>query len=386
MICVNCSAEMPEDDQFCQECGSRLGNETPAIILPACARCGAPATAADEEGFCNECGFRREKPREHDEVVIGAGFAGVTDQGKRHAHNEDSMAVAEHDGVKILVVCDGVSSSQNASSASKAAATAALESLRNSKGSAEKRLRDAVRAAWLGVAEVPYSMSEGDPPSTTFVAALVEGNLATIAWAGDSRAYWLAGPESKQLSVDDSWLNETVAEGKVTYEEALRSDKAHAITKWLGADAGEPEPSVITHDLSQPGVLLLCSDGLWNYAEEPVKVEELAGSPEQGALEMARRLVDFANGAGGRDNITAAVYVHTPLAAAAVGELMIEPLAEESTQQEEQPVQTKQRKLSFGSLWFMPGFSKGIRIWQITERKYFKTSFWRMVPAKCTPS
>jgi serine/threonine protein phosphatase PrpC len=369
MLCPICNAEMPPDNVFCEECGSPLGNVSQAqpatdANAPPCARCGAPASAADEEGYCNECGFRREKPREHTEIVIDAGFAGVTDQGKRHAHNEDSMAIAEQAGKKILIVCDGVSSSQDAAAASKAAATAALACLgENRDGSADQCLRAAIRAAWHGVADLAYTMSEGDPPSTTFVAAVVEGNHATVAWAGDSRAYWLAGEHSRQLTVDDSWLNDTVAEGKMTYEEALHSDKAHAITKWLGADAGEPEPSIITIDFEQPGVLLLCTDGLWNYAEAAVKIEELAGSNENGAIEMARRLVDFANGEGGRDNITAAVYVHAHVPVA-------EPEPESQPQEipiaavpepvsTEELAQMKRKKSSLNRFWFLPNFERG---------------------------
>jgi serine/threonine protein phosphatase PrpC len=309
---------------------------------------------ADEEGYCNECGFRREKPREHTEIVIDVAFAAVTDQGKRHAHNEDNMAIAaDGSGKKILIVCDGVSSSQDAAAASKAAATAALASLQGSvEEPADFRLRAAVRAAWHGVADLAYTMSEGDPPSTTFVAALVDGNVATVAWAGDSRAYWLAGEHSKQLTVDDSWLNDTVAEGKLSYEEALHSDKAHAITKWLGADAGEPEPSVVTIDLAQPGVLLLCTDGLWNYAEAAEKIEELAGAGE--AIEMARRLVDFANGEGGRDNITAAVYVHTPVVEEPKVVEVPEPV---ETVTIEERIEVK--RVSFARFWFLPSFQRG---------------------------
>jgi len=361
MLCQNCNADMPTDDAFCEECGSPLGNTTPVETLPPCVRCGAPASAADEEGFCNECGFRREKVREHTEIVIDAGFAGVTDQGKRHAHNEDSLAIAELDGTKILIVCDGVSSSQDAAAASKAAASSALASLQTDpKDSAEHRLRGAIRSAWHGVADLPYTMSEGDPPSTTFVAALVEGNLATVAWAGDSRAYWLSGEHSKQLTIDDSWLNDTVAEGKLTYEEALHSDKAHAITKWLGADAGEPEPSIVTIDLSQPGVLLLCTDGLWNYAEEAGKLEELAGSNENGAIEMARRLVDFANCEGGRDNITAAVYVHVPVTEQQeVHPIAVVPEPEAVPVEEEPAVELKRKRTTFDRFWFLPSFQRG---------------------------
>ena len=360
MVCQNCSAEMPEHDAFCEECGTPLGNLAADPALPPCVRCGAPASAADEEGYCNECGFRREKPREHTEIVIDAAFAGVTDQGKRHAHNEDSMAIAELDGTKILIVCDGVSSSQDAAAASRAAATAAMESLSESgKHSADHRLRAAIRAAWQGVADVPYTMSEGDPPSTTFVAALVEGKRATVAWAGDSRAYWLAGEHSRQLTVDDSWLNDTVADGKLTYEEAMHSDKAHAITKWLGADAGEPEPSVVTVDLEQPGILLLCTDGLWNYAEAAGRIEELAGSSENGAIEMARRLVDFANAEGGRDNITAALYVYALVTEQSQPDPIIQVPEPEAVAVTEEPVQSKRKKSSFDRFWFLPSFQRG---------------------------
>ncbi|HEY3738280.1 MAG TPA: PP2C family serine/threonine-protein phosphatase, partial [Bryobacteraceae bacterium] len=358
---------MPAEYVFCEECGKPLGNVT---LLPAnepgappCVRCGAPASAADEEGFCNECGFRRERPREHTEIVIDAAFASVTDQGKRHAHNEDSTAISGGAGARILIVCDGVSSSQDASSASSAAAAGALASLERSIANldSDDRLRAAIRAAWHDVAEVPYTMSEGDPPSTTFVAALVAGNHITVAWAGDSRAYWLAGEHSRQLTIDDSWLNETVAEGKISYEEALHSDKAHAITKWLGADAGEPEPSIVSFECTEPGVLLLCTDGLWNYAEDPHKLEELAGSHDGGAIEMARRLVDFANEQGGRDNITAAVYLHTPVAAAPPEkiaepqpEIAPVPTPEPAAAAEEPVTQSKRKWISLDSLWFIP--------------------------------
>ena len=303
---------MPPDDAFCEECGTRLaGGAMPAaVVLPPC-RCGAPATAADAEGFCGECGFRREQPREHSEMVFGELFAGVTDQGKRHAHNEDSLAIAEHEGKRLMLVCDGVSSSQDAATASAAAVEAAMKALQ-----AGQSIREAFSAAWKAVAGLPYSAGVGDPPSTTFVCAVVNERKVTVAWAGDSRAYWICGDESKQLTTDDSWLNDVVATGKISYEDALKSSKAHAITKWLGADADEPEPGVIEFEIPEAdegGMLLLCSDGLWNYCETAEELRDMR--PEGEALAIARHYVDFANAQGGRDNITAAVFLHKAAAA-----------------------------------------------------------------------
>jgi PPM family protein phosphatase len=308
MMCAHCNLEMPPDDAFCEECGSRLagtGDIPPAEELPPCARCGAPASRADAEGYCEECGFRREQPREHLETVISDSFAAVTDQGKRHAHNEDSMLIAEQEHRKLILVCDGVSSSQDAASASGAAAGAAMKELQEGKD-----IREAFRAAWQAVAKLPYATGEGDPPSTTFVGATIDGKHVTIAWAGDSRAYWLSAEDPKQLTVDDSWLNDIVAVGKLTYEEALHSSKAHAITKWLGADAGEPEAGIVEFDLPETGgMLLLCTDGLWNYCEAPDGLRDMVPAGAS-AIAIARQYVDFANAQGGRDNITAAVYLH----------------------------------------------------------------------------
>jgi serine/threonine protein phosphatase PrpC len=99
-------------------------------------------------------------------------------------------------------------------------------------------MKVAVAAALASVCEIPYTSSaNADPPSTTLVAAVVQDHTATIGWLGDSRAYWISPQGSRQLTKDDSWLNDIVASGQMTEAEASKSDKAHAITRWLGVDA-----------------------------------------------------------------------------------------------------------------------------------------------------
>jgi serine/threonine protein phosphatase PrpC len=98
----------------------------------------------------------------------------------------------------------------------------------------------------------------------------------------------------------------------MTAAEALRAPQSHAITRTLGgptADAVD-EPSFAAFDVPDgPGLLLLCSDGLWNYAPEPEQIAELVRVQPAGAdaLAVARGLVDFARDRGGHDNITVAV-------------------------------------------------------------------------------
>ena len=98
----------------------------------------------------------------------------------------------------------------------------------------------------------------------------------------------------------------------MTEAEALISPMAHAIVRCLGGSTSNREepvtPSVMTCDLPEGASLLLCTDGLWNYAST---LEELSALVREGTDEvpqvMTKRLVQFAVGKGGRDNITAVV-------------------------------------------------------------------------------
>jgi serine/threonine protein phosphatase PrpC len=144
-----------------------------------------------------------------------------------------------------------------------------------------------------------------EPPSCTFVAAVVAGDVLTVAWCGDSRAYWLPdGAPGVQLSVDDSAAQEQIAAGALRAE-AESSPMAHAITRWLGRDAPDLVPRVGELEVDGPGWLMVCSDGLWNYASEPDALAaqiRAVGTTEPAALALA--LVRFANAQGGQDNIT----------------------------------------------------------------------------------
>ena len=157
--------------------------------------------------------------------------------------------------------------------------------------------------------------SPGEAPSATYISAVIDRDAVTVCWLGDSRAYWLsAGPDAARLSTDDSLAEEMVARGAMSEAEALASPQAHVITRWLGADLAEPQPHGIRFEPPGPGVVLVCSDGLWNYRPDTVGLAELA-LPDAltDPLGTASELVKFALDAGGMDNITV-VLVPFPLA------------------------------------------------------------------------
>ena len=198
-------------------------------------------------------------------------------------------------------------------------------------------------AAQANRAAVAIARKLGDPveaPSCTFVAAVVLPAEASpsgrtpvfptvvVAWCGDSRAYWLpdSGPDV-QLTTDHSLGTEMIRSG-LSRAEAESDPTFHTITRWLGADSVDPTTEVATCAVESDGWLLVCSDGLWNYASTPaairaalqlasavsaaagaVSVAAGAVSAAAGAdpLTIANALVRFGNEQGGHDNITAAL-------------------------------------------------------------------------------
>jgi serine/threonine protein phosphatase PrpC len=271
-----------------------------------------------EDGYCTKCGTKAPSPRDHFEESPADWVAGVCDRGLRHARNEDAMALLADGERAVLVVCDGVSNSDDSDIASLAAAKAALEVLRpplpkglgvpeSVAAAVGKLFTDAAAAANQAVvATAPDDVR--NPPSCTFVATITEGSVVHYAGIGDSRVYLLpdAG-NGRLLTIDDSMAQVLIA-GGTPRAEAEASRQAHSITKWLGRDSPDITPRVGKTEVTGPGWLLACSDGLWNYASEPAALAEqikAAGSTDPRAI--ATHLVAFANAAGGQDNITAAL-------------------------------------------------------------------------------
>jgi serine/threonine protein phosphatase PrpC len=260
--------------------------------------------------------------RDHQEVDLGL-LAGVTDRGLRHHRNEDAMelAVAQTgDGpVIVAVVCDGVSTSTRPDEASLAAAQAAEQVLTTAAESGADLVEASTRAVQsAGKAVAQLAEPGASVPSATFVSAVLTGQAATLCWLGDSRAYWLAAAQdsaAEQLTTDDSLAQEMVNAGLLHQSEALTSPHAHVVTRWVGADPAEAPPHVATFEPPGPGVLLLCSDGLWNYQPEAAELASLAlPRALTDPLGAAKELVQFAIESGGRDNITVVLAPFPPAA------------------------------------------------------------------------
>ncbi|MGI5443319.1 PP2C family serine/threonine-protein phosphatase [Streptomyces shenzhenensis] len=293
--------------------------ETPQV----CVACRAGRV--DDDGYCENCGHAQPRERDHMERESGP-IAAVSDRGLRHHRNEDAFAVghtALPDGspAAVAVVCDGVSSATRPDEASLAASQAAGEVLLSAlpRGThPQQAMHEAIVVAAQAVnalAGEPAGDHEHAPhqnaPACTIVGAVVTSGLLVVGWVGDSRAYWVPvdrGAPPARLTEDDSWAAQMVAAGLMTEAEAYADERAHAITGWLGADAYELEPHTASFKPDRPGVVVVCTDGLWNYAET---AEEMAEAMPLDAavrpLHSARVLVGHALDGGGHDNVTVAV-------------------------------------------------------------------------------
>ena len=269
--------------------------------------------------------------RDHMEEDLGQ-VAGVSDRGLRHSRNEDAMhfAVADTEAgpVAVAIVCDGVSSAPRPDEASWTAVNAGITLL--AEGAERSEDPEAISLAAVKVAGQALTELAGPEgaPASTYVSAVVGPQQITVCWLGDSRAYWLAanaavpaGPHdtiditggSKRVTRDDSLAEEIVTAGLATMDEAMASPQAHVITRWLGADLPEPQAHIEQFTPSGPGVLLLCSDGLWNYRPEAAELAAMAMPAALARpLDAAADLAKFALDSGGLDNITVVIIPFPP--------------------------------------------------------------------------
>ncbi|WP_327306717.1 protein phosphatase 2C domain-containing protein [Streptomyces sp. NBC_01298] len=324
--------EVPYGDPVQQ--GHATGGEAPhAGQAPApqgdsggktCVACRAGRV--DTDGYCEHCGHAQPRERDHLEEELGS-VAAVSDRGLRHHRNEDSFAVAatalpDGSAATVAIVCDGVSSASRPDEASAAAAGAANEALLEAlpRGThPQEAMHEAILAAATAVnALAPEVPGAQNAPACTLVGAVVSRGLLTIGWVGDSRAYWVPDDRAalpRRLTEDDSWAAQMVAAGLMGEAEAYADVRAHAITGWLGADAYDLEPHTATFKPDHDGVVVVCTDGLWNYAESARDMAQVL--PHDAAvrpLHSAQVLVGHALDGGGHDNVTVAIvpFAATP--------------------------------------------------------------------------
>jgi PPM family protein phosphatase len=140
---------------------------------------------------------------------------------------------------------------------------------------------------------------------TTLVVALFYDNQVTVGHIGDSRLYRLRTGRFEQLTKDHSLLQEWIDSGMITPEQAQTAQHKNLVTRALGVDP-QVELEIHDHEVLPGDLFLLCSDGLYDMVsdEDTATTLQMLGAN----LELAAsQLIDQANDAGGKDNVTVAL-------------------------------------------------------------------------------
>jgi protein phosphatase len=223
-----------------------------------------------------------------------------TDTGRQRRDNEDSAFARS----PLFVVADGMGGAQAGEVASRMAIEAFQREL-SSQGSPEERLADRAQDANRQIYDISRSEHERAGMGTTLTAVYLDEAAIAVAHVGDSRAYLFRDGELRRLTRDHSLVEELLERGKLTEEEAAEHPQRSIITRALGVDP-QVEVDTRTYPARAGDVVLLCSDGLTSMISEG-RIAAILG--EETDLDRAgERLIEDANAAGGRDNITVVLF------------------------------------------------------------------------------
>ena len=231
-----------------------------------------------------------------------------SDTGRQRDINEDAFLCQPDEG--IFVVIDGVGGYAGGEVAAAEAREVIHRRLQHRTGSPEVRLREAVTNANNKI----YTRSQVEPQlfgmACVLTAALVEGPRLYAAHVGDTRLYKIRGHRIEKLTRDHSFVGLREDSQELSEYEAMHHPRRNEILRDVGSALHEPDDAnfidIVEASFEPDCALVLCSDGLTDLvpSRDVLRlVHEHAGHPAA-AVEA---LIEAANDAGGKDNITVVV-------------------------------------------------------------------------------
>lgn len=227
---------------------------------------------------------------------------GRTDPGRVRENNEDCW---QHDSAMgLAVLADGMGGLNAGEVASSQAVAAIMQHLR----SATSIDPDSVRAAIAAANRHVFDLSQRDATlgsmgTTVVVWAQLTADRFVLGHVGDSRAFRINHAGLEPLTRDHSLVQTMLDRGYITADEARTAPNRNVITRAIGLES-TVKADVAEFDRAVDDVFLLCSDGLSDMVEFEALSELCRGVTAESMTELAGRLVQAANDAGGIDNIT----------------------------------------------------------------------------------
>ena len=229
-----------------------------------------------------------------------------TDTGRVREMNQDAYKTGLFkDGGAWAVVCDGMGGVKGGQIASEICVNEVSSHIEKGyrKGISMKSVKNllvsAITAANIKVYETAEENKEYLGMGTTIVAVVILNGFAAGAHVGDSRAYFISD-EIKPITRDHSVVQYLVDTGRITPEQAKTHPDRNVITRAVGVNA-EVDIDVDIIPINQGEEILICTDGLYEYISDSEMFDIIKNSDID---EPAKVLLDMANNAGGKDNIT----------------------------------------------------------------------------------
>jgi serine/threonine protein phosphatase PrpC len=244
-------------------------------------------------------------------------FVARTDVGQLREHNEDFITENESQGFAVLA--DGMGGPNAGEVASSMAVHLVVDELKDYRAGSSliavdvnggtsglpneaQVVRNVVEKVNSAVFKVSQTRAEYQGMGTTIVAAYYYDNRVSVAHLGDSRMYRFRYGRLKQITRDHSFVQEQIDKGLYTEEEARASKKKNIVTRALGV-AEFVDVEVHVHEVEAGDLYLMCSDGLHDLVTDTV-IENAMVELSSNLNELAAHLVNLANLAGGKDNIS----------------------------------------------------------------------------------
>jgi len=244
-------------------------------------------------------------------INMPVSIIGKTDTGKKRSINEDSFYAGKINDIYLAVVCDGVGGAKGGNMASSLAVKTFAGTVNDSlsDSSNNNNYKDILFAAVAKANDMVFSAAANDKDldgmCTTMVACIFDGKEYYAVNVGDSRMYIIDDKNYtiSQITKDHSLVQELVDSGAMTKEQAERSPNKNIITRVLGVD--DTVEVDFFRNIYKSGIMLLCSDGLFNYIDEADITKYI--SQYDDIENCVSELIAKANENGGGDNITAII-------------------------------------------------------------------------------
>jgi len=231
--------------------------------------------------------------------------ASRTDPGLQRSVNEDRCHFDATRG--ILVVIDGVGGQAAGGKAADVALSMLRSRLERQTGTTAQRIREAITIANNEIFRLALTRPEWNGMACVLTVAIVENGIATIGHVGDTRLYKLRDNRIEKVTKDHSPVGEREDSGEISELQAMRHPRRNEVYRDVGSEPHDGTDSDFIDIEEIPfepdAALLLCSDGLTDLVDSSTIADiarGCAGDPET----VTRSLIDAANAAGGKDNVT----------------------------------------------------------------------------------